>query len=176
MFFVNNGRQPWVINVQKLPSLPRLPFLAVTGGRSMRESEKRWPNLSRSISTFSLEKEKGLRESKCPRVLAEGLQSEKWKEKKKQGRRVVFLRMNVFSPLYNVITARGLAGLTTYLWDFPFFPAGCLCLGNTFGPTCDIPCAVIRIALEHKLPFALFTGKQSSKSHPICNTVQDLKQ
>lgn len=66
--------------------------------------------------------------------------------------------------------------VNTHLWDNPVFPAGSLCFSHALGPGSDIPWTVISVTLEHKLPLALLAGQQSSKCHPICYPVQDLKQ
>lgn len=66
--------------------------------------------------------------------------------------------------------------VNTHLWDNPVFPAGSLCFSHALGPGSDISWTVVSITLEHKLPLALLAGQQSSKCHPICYSVQDLKQ
>lgn len=66
--------------------------------------------------------------------------------------------------------------VNTHLWDYPVFPVGSLCFSHTLSPGSNVPWTVVCIALEHKLPLTLLAGKQSSKRHPICHSVQDLKQ
>lgn len=66
--------------------------------------------------------------------------------------------------------------VNTHLWDYPVLPVGSLRFSNTLSPGSNIPWTVVCVTLEHKLPLTLLAGKKSSKRHPICYSVQNLKQ